>query len=536
LVRFGMYKIVFKYEIKSFLRYIREKNSRIAGLIIGIILIILYIVFVYMIFSIPIVREVLREAKQMIMEAMPTFLLMIFLFALSGGFSIVTSVRKNQRAKINLFLNSPMSPNDVFRAFLLVNSLIVVLFMMILAYPALIGILLAAGFSVLSVFLFCMSLLLGVLTFASIGASLGIFYVRLTRKQRLALWLPIAILGGYIYGAVYSFDPNIINIFQEISAFLSHIASPLRWYSSPLHLGVGGISELLLFALSVVFSVSLMEGVSSLLRRKYMAGFIKTPEERIKIKYVSKKSLTYRLFGQEVGGLFRKELRMVSREPALVSSILFVYIVYILLLLNFAPGTLDGAPSEELQLANINLIFIFASIMSVVPPMIIIPTTLAMEKQNLALLLSSPIDPTKIVRAKALMSDILVAITITLLTPICVFMLPPHIAVVVILYVAVLSLLSTGLVSYIAVRWTDFKAENPRKALKTTGGILSSAIMIVSIITSSFISIFLVFGLVSVMHLVVIELIAILISYIIRRKLIRAAGKYLGKIEATEYL
>lgn len=532
-----VYEIVLKYEIKSFLGYIREKNSRLAGFIIGIVLLALYLLLVYFIFSNPLVQELLMRLKADIRAGMSFILLAIFLFALSGGFSIVTSVRKNQRIKINLFLHSPTSPRSVFRIILLINALIVVLFMVIISYPAMVAILLTAGFDVLSVTAFGVLVFLGTMAFATVGASLGIFYVRLTRKKKLILWIILAVVAGYIYAAIYSPNSQILSVLMGISGLLLNPISPIRWYSSPLYFEVGGLEELIFVILAIVLSISMIEGTIGFLHNRYVAGFIKSPEERIRLERISSRGIAHSIFGPRVGGLFRKELKMVSREPALVSSILFAYVVYIFLLLNFVSGSAFEAPSPEARMIVVmSMVLMFASIMAVLPSMSIIPTTLAMEKQNLALLLSSPIDPADIVRAKVLVADVFVGVTVALLIPICIIYLPLRIALLVLLLIFVLTIFATGLMAYVAVRWTNFKAENPRKALKTAGGLIAAAMIFVLVMISMGITMILVAEPNTIDYLIFAVLLLIPVAYVVRRKLIKIAGGRLGKIEATEYL
>ncbi|MCR8454604.1 MAG: hypothetical protein NDP13_06430 [Crenarchaeota archaeon] len=531
-----VYKTVLKYDLKSFLGYIRAKSSRVAGFIIGLVLLVLYILATHAVFSIPEVKEVLQEFQEEIRTGIQILIFTLMIFALSGGFSIITSVRKGQRAIINLLLSSPTNPKDVFRTVLINNSLAVTLLIMIIAYPPIIEILLAAGFSILQVILFSINLLIGIIAFASVGAALGVFYVKLSIRQKLVIWSTLAIFAGFVYVSVLSFEPTTLSALQHFSKILSSVISPFRWYSSPLYLATNP-TEYVLLALSLGLSVSLIEGTSSILQRKYITGAIKSPEERIIVKYTPRKGLICRLYGQEVRGLFRKELRMITREPAVVSSIIFTYVIFIFMLLMYSNISVDGNVTPEmLQFMRAYMFLVISSAISVISPMTIISTAMAMERKNLALLLSSPIDPTKIIRAKSLVSDIIVGITIVLLIPMSIMSLGMQIASIIILYVVIIALITTGLTVNIVVRWTDYKADNPRKALKWTGTIVVMAMLFVIIIINSFMGFVVLSALEYFTYIIIASVGALVGSFFARRKLFKLAGMYLGRMEATEYL
>lgn len=533
----GIYKVALKYDILSFFRYLRAKRSRVASFVVGLVFLASYILLVCFVLSIPGVADALRKFQDTVKMGMSFISFVLMIIALSGGFSIVTSVRKGQRSIINLFLSSPTNPKDVFRAILINNSLAVVLLMTTIAYPTIIGILIAADISVLQVAIFGINLLIGMIAFASVGAALGVFYVRLTMRKKLILWSVLGVVGGFIYVSIFFLQNVIINVAVNLSIVLSETISPFRWYVSPLYMASDPI-EYVLFALSVIFSISLIEGTSSILCRKYTAGVIKIPEERIAMRYAPKRGIIHRLYGPEVGGMFRKELRMIMREPAMVSSMLFAYIVLIFLLLNFTMNiTVEGdIEPEVLQAMKITMFTIYASIMAVVSPMSIVSTALAMESRNLALLLSSPIDPKKIIKAKSLVSDIIVGVVIAILIPISLMTLDLYLAIAAILYIITITFLATGIMTVIVVKWTNFKASNPKKALRTTGSVISIVVLFITMIVGAAVGAFIATAPELTIYVIVAEIAAMIASFYIREKLIELAGKLLGKIEATEYL
>jgi len=90
--------------------------------------------------------------------------------------------------------------------------------------------------------------------------------------------------------------------------------------------------------------------------------------------------------------------------------------------------------------------------------------------------------------------------------------------------------------AYVAVRWTNFKAENPRKALKTAGGLIAAAMIFVLVMISMGVTMIIIAEPNAIDYLIFAVLLLIPVAYFARRKLIKIAGGRLGKIEATEYL
>jgi len=530
---FNRFFILFKYEIKSLIAYLREKASRIIGLILGIIMIILYVLFLLLITNVPAFRESLIQSKSIILSSLPTMIFFLCLFAISSGFSIVTSVRKNQRRRIELLLQTPLRAKSIFRFFLLTNSLAVISFYLIIVYIPLIIILSVLQINLLQMLLFSTSFLLYLLAFAAIGCMLGVFYIKVPRKRRLMLSIILAIVFAFLYSRIYVMSPEEIEVFvrilETINASIGNPMSPFRWPVAPL---INVSTVLIEIPLSYIFPLLLIELTTNYLTKKYMIGAIKAPSEIIVIKHKYKRGLIYKLFGAQVGGIFKKELKMFLRSPAMISGFLFVYVLLIAMLLSFP---LRISEPETIELIVPTIMIMFTVILGIMPAISIIPTSLALERKNLAILLSSPISPLKLVRGKTLLSDILTIIVIFSLIPI---MLVYRVTIVnmllVLLMILNIILILTAASTYVAVRYTDFKAENPRKALKFPGVMIMLALILVSYIVLPMILITVIVS--NLQFYAILFLIAFLVpSHHIRKYLFNIAGKYLLELEITEY-
>ena len=526
--------VLFKYEIKSFVAYLKEKKSRIAGFIFGSILIILYIISLLFIINVPILREDLIQYKDTILSSLPTVIFFLCLFAISNGFSIVTSVRKNQRRRIELLLQTPLKSKNVFRFFLLVNSLTVVSFYIIIVCIPLIIILMALEMNPVQLLIFSISFLLYLLAFAAIGCMLGVFYVKVPRRKRLILSVIFAIVFAIMYSRIYIMGPEeaevFIRILRTINAVLGSSLSPFKWPSS-LFMGFSTMT-LMETILSYIFPLLLIELTATYLTRKYMSGAIKAPSEVIIIKHKYKRGLIYKLFGSQVGGIFRKELKVFLRSPAMISGFLFGYVLLVVMLLSF-PFRINEPGTTRFLVPT--LMIMFTIILGIIPAISIIPTSLALERKNLAIFLSSPISPSKLIRGKTLISDILTAIVIASLIPIMLVYRIALIDILLILFMILnIILFLTAASTYVAVRYTDFKAENPRKALKFPGVIIMLILILVSymILPAALVAVIMC----NLQFYVMLFLVVLLIPvYQVRRYLFNAAGEYLLKLEITEY-
>ena len=521
-------KIAVKYELLSFKRYILVKKSRTIGLIIGLTIFAIYALGVYTILNNPLVADFLRGYLRQIIGGFISAGFFMCLLAISLGFSIVTQVRKGQRQKINLLLQSPIKPINVFFVFVLINSLTVMLFYILMAYPPMIAILLVLGIHSVRVFLFLAIFTMYITSFASIGVALGILYIKLTRKQKVIISVILMAFVAFIYAQIYAPESEFINVLMGISGVLDNYFSPFRWIIAPL-IDEGVILYLELI-LAIILPILIVLAVSYYLTEKYVSGRIKAPIERIVVKRKYRKGLLDKIFGPQLGGIVRKETKIFMRDPSMFSSFVFVFILLVVLLINFT-RTPHEDPFELLFITQM-----FSMLIVVLAPMMILQTSLALERRNMALILSSPIKPEKIVIGKALIGEIIAYITIIVLFPILIYAgIDIQTIVIYSLLLINVVLLATAVSAYISTKYTDFRAENPRKALKTTGGLIMAGIFMAFYIPLPLImSIIFTYGL----HAIIAPTLAAIIpiTYTLRRKVIKKAGKILEQIEATEYL
>jgi len=358
---------------------------------------------------------------------------------------------------------------------------------------------------------------------------LGIVYVKLTGKQKRYLAMILAGIGAYVYSLIYSPSGYALQILMFFNGILNNVFSPFRWIAAPLFFGYDPI-EYLEFVLGTIFSVVLIEASSEYLTGKYLKGTIKPPKEKVMAKYKYGRGIIDKIYGKEVGAIFRKEIKIFAREPAMISGFLFAYVLLIIVMLNIIQ---EGADDP---LFGLTFVLMLSIIMSIVPSISMTPTALAMEKKNMAILLSSPIEYSKIVRGKALLSELLSIISVFMLLPFIFILIAD---VVTILFICLLLIdiviVMSALSTYIAVKYTNFRAENPRKALKMTGTIiLVSVMMALYGLVPAFIVFIYMIG--AMQYCLVGVIVLFPPSLIVRKMFLAKAGKTLANLGATEYL
>ena len=517
--------IVAKYEARCFLKYIVAKSSRIVGLIIGLVLFVLYVVGLKLLFDLSLIKEALRGTRDSIISGLTLFSFFLCLLAISLGFSIVTQIRKSQRERIYLLLQSPTSPKAVIFVFLLMNSIIVVLFYILMGYPPLIFMLSAMGISTTNIMLFILLLTYNVIGFSSLGSTIGMAYLRWRGKKRTL----ISLVGGAIFIIVYFqiFRPESINIslILAMSSITYSYFSPFRWVVSPLLYGYDPYVPIEII-LAIATGTITIYFPTEYLKEKYMTGKITVVLERVIIRRKYGIATIYRLLGRQIGGIVNKELRILAREPAMLSGIIFILMMLVVMIVEF------GYSDVKLVLFGA---LIGGTLVVVVAPMMILQVSLALERKNMGLLLSGPIEPSIIIRGKTFIADIIiwcaVGLTMMLLLVIGVNILHIFIFVITLINMA---LPSVGIAAYIATKYVDFKASNPRKALRTSGVLLLMAYITIIFIFAPL----LLFIVLSLPPQIVVPcgLALIPLAYWLRRILLSMAGGILAELEATEYM
>ncbi len=523
------FRIVMKYELLAFKRYILSKTSRLVGFIIGIGLMSLYVFFVLRIVSNPFVKEILLDYRDMILHDMISLSFFLCLLSVSLGFSIVTQIRKGQRYKIDLMLQSPLKPMTVFIVFIIINSLTVALFYLMLAYPPVVAVLLVLNYNFGAIFMFLLLMTMAITGFASIGVAIGILYVKLTRRQKVFLSIVTVCLFAYVYVQIYMPNNAFFAILNSLGIVLNNKFSPFRWIISPL-LPQSGVTMYAEPIAGLILPVVIILLISRYLTIKYTLGAIKAPRERIVIKHKYRRGLIYRLFGSEVGGILNKEIKILARDPSMLSGFVFVFIIMIVMLLNLA-----RSPGED-PFIMMFMVLMFSTLLVILSPMMILQVSLALERRNMAILLSSPVKPDNIIAGKALLGEIIAYASTVILIPLLLIVGIDLLSVLMFLALLIsIAMLASAISAYVCTKYVDYKAENPRKALRTTGALIIAGVLLVFYIFLPFV-LSLVFMSNYRIMAAPLALGCIPLSYYLRRKIMRRAGKILEALEAYNYL
>ena len=517
--------LVLRYEFKAFINYVRAKPLRLVGLMIGLILVVIYTWTCATIILSPYISRLLISNRESVLRTIPLLLLFADTLAFSGGFSLVTTVRKNQKKKIDLFLSSPLAPSRIIWAFLLVNAVVVVLLYVILMLPPLISVLLALNIGPSYVMFFIAVILLGIIGFAFLGCSIGLIYGRVLRRKSIALSITALIVVGVMLYVISTNLGGLIVILMLLSRGLSSPASPFEWQVSIVLEGATAQAVMKSIAICLMFVAIIISSVKWVTNR-YTSGIIISMPERH--KFAPHSRILYLVFGREIGGLLRKELKIMSREPALMSAVLSVVVINIAAI----ASVMMGSPTSSALPIILGLLVI---ILSAIPPLGYLSTSLASEGKRLAILLSSPIDPAKILRAKMIVVEassyacylvMLVALLVSGVEPILIL----FIMAVVLDYMLVL----LGVSALVCVKFTNLKAENPRRALRPAGALVMLAVFYATLFSYFLLAIVAIGN--TNTYLLVIPVCLVPVAELIRRKLYAVAGNALGLTEATEYM
>ena len=154
----------------------------------------------------------------------------------------------------------------------------------------------------------------------------------------------------------------------------------------------------------------------------------------------------------------------------------------------------------------------------------------------MAILLSSPVKPDNIIAGKALLGEIIAYASTVILIPLLLIVGIDLLSVLMFLALLIsIAMLASAISAYVCTKYVDYKAENPRKALRTTGALIIAGVLLVFYIFLPFV-LSLVFMSNYRIMAAPLALGCIPLSYYLRRKIMRRAGKILEALEAYNYL
>ena len=522
--------LILKYELKSFINYLAQKSTRMIGFVITIIIEILYLVFLFVIIPPSMISPYLGlDFKRMIAVSAPSVLMFIAYLSFTAGLSLVVTVRKGARAQIEIFLLAPTSPNRVLFYFMAIQALATASLITEFMFPMLIWILLATGFSLSNILLFIIVCFVNIVSFSFIGAVVGIVFIRMGTKKRMYLTIiGITILSLFylfVYGGEY-----FGTILWDIALFLNSDFFPFKWLAFPLFLETIDLNTAIYYALSGIFFIfGLMYIAFRTVSERFFTGRLKPPVEYYRMEL--KPGFIDKLFAPPTSGLIKKELKLISREPSLAGALfgLLAIMIFMIIGLSFS---VESSMTEfiALMIAPVILMMMMAI------PTSYISTSLAMERYGLAIILSSPASGKDFLRPKILLTGIVMLFAIIIELIIFTVVLHTHLVILAITSVVLLGSipLSLSLGAYISTHYTNFKAENPRKALTSMGSIM----MLVSMFVVYFavMGILLLYAFLSDIVSIALSLVYITLSGFLSLRLLRKAYLKLNSLECIEYL
>ena len=370
------------------------------------------------------------------------------------------------------------------------------------------------------------------ITFAFIGASIGIIYLRTKRRTRIIASLVAGISFLFLYFTIMSFSEFSYRVISTIIWIFGSDISPFKWLSAPVLYELYPSSLTILEGIcGFIFLITITIASFQMIFNRFIEGKIQPPVEIIKFYF--KPSIIDKLFKSPIRGLLKKEFRISLREPSLI----WATIGFIILIVGITASM--GLSTRTSGAGNASF---FGVLYVLVTLYLIIPTSyfsasLAIERHSIMNVFMSPVSGWDILKPKVIVMLIYMLIGLVAEIIVIEILLNPDIQSLLLIMISFLETitLSLGLGIYLAAHYTDFKAKNPRKALKTTGSlILMGTYMLynfVSIIVSIIIHIFLGFLAVITCHVVILSVILI-----VSRTFAKAASRRIEQIEATEYL
>jgi ABC-2 type transport system permease protein len=307
-------RCILRNDLRLLWRDLRSGKTRILGnaLLIGLVLLVFHIISV-LFFS------HLRQTPPLALEA---GIWAFFGFLMLGAAMNQAISLFFERADFDLLLSAPIAPRAVLLARITVLSVSALLGAALMLLPLLDGIIL--GFSANYLGGYAAWALLAVIA-ASMGVWLTLLLVRLLGARRARIWVQVlaAVLGSSVYLGFQL--EHFIGREQKI-AFLDNLLTALDWSGFTL-LARGGRGEFLPLLLLVAVAGGIALITARQLARTFLTGMQESSTRPTTRARDDGKS--YRLKGGLARATFLKDLRLILRDPLLLSQILpsFMYIL-----------------------------------------------------------------------------------------------------------------------------------------------------------------------------------------------------------------
>jgi ABC-2 type transport system permease protein len=227
-----------------------------------------------------------------------------------------------ERADFDLLLASPVATRAILFARIVVLSVGAFLGAAIMLLPMLNGIII--GFSLKYIGGYAVWLLLAVIS-ACAGVWLTLTLVRLLGARRARIWVQVAaaVLGASVY-LTFQIQQHIPA--TQKAAFLGFLRNAVDWLGFT-HLARGGRSEVPPLLILAVVAGGIAFLTARQLARTFLAGMQESSAKPSRIARA--KGKTYRFKSGLARATFLKDLRLILRDPLLLSQILpsFIYIL-----------------------------------------------------------------------------------------------------------------------------------------------------------------------------------------------------------------
>lgn len=454
---------ILRFEWKTFKNYLGQKNTRLAGFILLMVLWGLYLVGLS--FSIPFLKSVAADFIPALALSISNGIPFVFIFSLFIGTSLVSSIREGMDQQLKMLFQAPLNPKIALFIKLGINALGLSTIFILVLTPLIIWLMILLEASVFLIFLQVFLLFLGIIVFTFLGEFLGVFLLRYGRRGKIIFGLAGAVLGAAFYYLYFSVLGGNYEAIQNL-AFLTHPYSPFRWFVSPIHFALTPqpLAYLLLQTVVLIGSTTLMLYIiTSLTTASLLNGrFQPKPPQRKRTPVTWETQRSLFPFDFKTSGIFRKDLSLIKREPNLLTSamaIVFIGIIYYFVMGSHFPPL---------------FLLFFTFFLVALVPLGLISTLFGVEGRSLSHLVSSPVAPQKIVKGKAYAS-LLVQLAFSIALGFISHFYHQY-TVWETLWIAVtlltLSITTTAIASPLVVKFVDFDAENPRKALHALGSLL----------------------------------------------------------------
>jgi len=530
-INMNSFYIITKYELKSFKNYLTQKNSRIFWFIVLSIIEVLYIYLLFGVFKPGLIRSFMLPIKNTVINSFTGIILILAFFSFSAGSSLIVTIRKGIRSKLEIFLVAPNKPEKVLFIYLFLQSLAVTSLIIEIILPMLVWILLSLNFDASLIIIFALNLMLVIMAFSFLGALTSLAYTRLGRRKRMILSIFIMSFVTLIYLFIYGYETfrNEINL---VLGVLNSNYSPFKWFTFALYLNETPLINLIPQIIGDILLLFSLVFISfKVISFKYFNGELAPPVEIF--RYNAKTGLIRKLFKPPMRGLINKELRNISREPLLLNSLLFgpIMIIVFTLIFVFSTRSNTGFMSELALLTTV----VFYPTLFIMLTTNYYSVSLAIERRSLATIFLSPIDPAYLVKSKAI---ILVAIEIITgigqtLIMYLITKISQEAIVLFACFIITNIITSIGIGAYIGVKYVNLKADNPRRALDRSGSLLM--IFLASIIIMFQIFIIIVYFILSRILGSLLLLSMLIISMITVKAGFKSATGFLRELEICQY-